>query len=156
MPTYKNLKELRADLEKKIEASLASNVAKQVEKTVKEHIQTDVYNSYSPVIYERRNELKDAPFYHDVYNVAGIITLQSYSTASSNVSLVYGSSYDGQAGDFAQMINDGKVPNIFNNLRYIWQTPRPFYDNAILELKNGGLVKAALQRGLAQRGIKTK
>ena len=151
---YSSLSSLDKAIRKAILSALKNEVANAVEETTKQHIQSDVYAVYDPVEYQRRGELKNAAFQHDIYYVGSDIAMRSFSTAKQNRSVI-GSSKSYPVGAFAQWIQDGAVPNIFNKRHYICQDARPFYTNSVQELESRGLVREALAQGLKRRGVKT-
>ena len=55
------------------------------------------------------------------------------------------------AGVFAQWINDGNVPNVFNDNDYPWMKPRRFYDEAAKACKNSAAIKQAAIEGIEKR-----
>lgn len=156
MKTSDNVQQLRFQILDAIEKATKDSVVKQVETTVKEHIVSDVYNVYSPSEYDRRGVLKNADMVNGIWaEPDGTVILRQYSSAEPNESL-NGSVYTGPSGAFAQWINDGDVPNIFNSYSgYSWAHARPFYDNAAADLHATGAAVAALKQGLAKQGIKT-
>lgn len=102
-----------------------------------------VYGSYTPVIYQRRNSL-GSNFqidYEDEYSV------RIYDIAPPDRS-VFDTPYQGPPGSFAQWINDGNVPNVFNGKSYPWTEARPFYDAAAAacQSKINNAVRAGIKK----------
>ena len=154
---YASLAALERAVKKSLTSTLKGEVSQVVEKVAKEKIKEDVYGVYSPSVYERRGELMNAEFAREVFEDADGVNLRIYSMARPNDSLSSPPvAYRGPDGQFAQWINDGNVPNIFNSKKYIWETPRPFYSDAENELDNTGLVLDALRAGMQKRGYETR
>lgn len=152
---YASLDALERAVKKSLNGTLKNEVAQAVEKVTKERIQAEVYGAYTPSVYERRGELRNAGFAAEVFDDADGVALRTYSAAKPNDSLSKPPvAYRGPDGQFAQWINDGNVPNIFNPRKYIWETSRPFYTSAANELDSGGAVMDALMAGMRKRGYK--
>ena len=118
MKTFKSVATLKAAAEKACKKTLNDQIKYLVEEKIGEKVDELVYESYSPVIYERRGGLSD--------------TFESRMVEPANESV------EGYPlpphGVLAQWINDTGVPNVFNGKDYPWMHPRPFYDEAIEEL----------------------
>lgn len=149
---YASIDALERAVKKSLKSTLKNEVAQAVEKAAKEKIQAEVYGTYSPSVYERRGELLDAGFAAEVFEDTGGVSLRAYSMAKPSDSLSSPPvAYRGPDGQFAQWINDGNVPNIFNSKKYIWEAPRPFYAQAASELDSTGAVVDALKAGMKKR-----
>lgn len=150
---YASLATLERAVKKSLASTLKGEVARAAEKVAKEKIRQEVYGAYSPSVYERRGELMNAGFAHEVSDDTDGVNLRMYSMAGPNDSLSSPPvAYRGPDGQFAQWISDGNVPNIFNGKKYIWEAPRPFYSEAASELDNSGAVVDALKAGMRKRG----
>lgn len=128
MKTFKSVAALKAAAEKACKKTLNDQIKYLVEEKIGEKVDELVYESYSPVIYERRGGLSDT----FESRMVGAYTINIYDSESANESV------EGYPlpphGVLAQWINDTGVPNVFNGKDYPWMHPRPFYDEAIEEL----------------------
>ena len=134
MATYKSLGALLKAAQSAAKATLNNEVAELVKQEIREAEQELVYNSYSPVMYSPRRHSLGKGF---TVEPTGAYSIRIWDSAPSNYS-VFGSA-PAAPGYFAQWINDGNVPNVFNNKIYVWMSPRPFYDQAIVNLAGGKL-----------------
>ncbi len=139
------------ELRKRVELAMRNEVFKEAQSAISNHISSEVYDVYDPVLYERRYILEKAPVNKDLYD-DGDITLNVFSSAEPAPS-VRNVPYNGPKGTFAQWINDGSVNNIFNDTHYVWEDERPFYKRAVEELEATESYKQALADGLLRRGV---
>lgn len=125
MAIYGSLGALEAALKAATQTILISDLVPIVQSEIRAQEQSLVYGDYTPVIYQRRNSLGNSfqIEHEDEYSV------RIYDIASPNRS-VFGTAYKGPPGSFAQWINDGNVPNVFNEETYPWMGARAFYDAA--------------------------
>lgn len=142
MPVYNSFSEMMAAAQQKCAEALTTTVADVVKDEIRNTEQDLVYGSYSPVVYDRRGSLGEN------FNVELISpdTVQVYDVAEPNVSLSNPQvAYSGESGQFAQWINDGDVPNIFNDNDYVWMGARPFYETATANLKSSPKIQNAIK-----------
>lgn len=146
MAVYSSLSTLLSAAVSAANDVLANEVAEIVKQEIATQEQRLVYGSYSPVLYVRRGSLGSS------FQVepTGINSVRIYDIAPPNYS-VFGSGYGGPPGMFAQWINDGNVPNVFNDKSYPWMGARPFYDATIGALQGSGRIKAAAIQGFRRR-----
>lgn len=149
---FNNLGAMFAHINKAINTALETKVATVVEETMSKNIQSTVYDSYSPVVYERRYELGSRDNIKSEIIEDGILETKNISTPSRSV---YGTAYAPQnSTTFSGWVNDGQVPNIFNNRTdYPWMHSRDFIGETVEELKSSGLIRKAMAEGLASTGI---
>lgn len=139
------------ELRKRVELAMRNEVFNEAKSAISNHISSEVYDVYDPVLYERRYILEKAPINKDLYD-DGDITLNVFSSAEPAPS-VRNVPYNGPKRTFAQWINDGSVNNIFNDTHYVWEDERPFYKRAVEELEATESYKQALADGLLRRGV---
>lgn len=134
MPSYTTLEALFAYLQAQINDSLEIDVADEVVKVVQEHIKTDVYDAYTPLAYQRTNELLN-----DVQSEMNGDTLEIYDTRNEN------------GKDIPQIIETGKG--------YTWGGlderigPRPFMENAEQQIIQDDLHTAIMKDSLRRKGF---
>ncbi len=140
MPSFRNLNALELYIKNEIYKSLEDDVAKEVVDTMKDRINEDVYNAYSPTLYERRKEngglLDDANFLTEM--------VDDNTLKVKNVT--HGS------GKYI-------VPIIEEGVGYTWENsniygrqpfPRPFVANTREELR-GEKLRLAISKALQKR-----
>lgn len=136
----RNIKEIKVMIEQATIQSIhksSSNVKQVMTKTGQDHVEEDVYGTYSPLLYERTGKLKDA-----------FIT----TNESNGVSLDNIREDDGK--DVATVIETGKGYTYPDSYEYGYGKPRPFMKNTAETLKDGRLTEA-LKSDLKADGIKT-
>jgi hypothetical protein len=155
MPDFKNIKELEKYLQKQISESLQTDVAQNTKQLMKEHIEEDVYNKYSPTMYIRRAKngglLDDANFLiktvEDGVSITNIDTDDGYS--------------EEYFGDWSSDPNTWLIPIIEYGTGYNWTRskiykmqpyPRPFVENTRKDLRKGKL-KRYMKDALKKRGF---
>jgi hypothetical protein len=135
----KNFKELEALINKKIRNAMESEVAKQARNTLKEHVVEDVYDAYSPSMYDR---------------TGGLLQDRNIDTHMENdITLSVRSTREEDGRDIASVIEYGKDYSYDGLDERIGA--RPFHEEAARELANG-LAKDALAKGLKKQGIQVK
>ncbi|QVN29674.1 hypothetical protein [Bacillus halotolerans] len=136
----RNIKEIKVMIEQAAIQSIhksSSNVKQVMTKTGQDHVEEDVYGTYSPLLYERTGKLKDA-----------FIT----TNESNGVSLDNIREDDGK--DVTTVIETGHGYTYPDSYGYGYGKPRPFMKNTAESLKDGRLT-AALKSDLIADGIKT-
>jgi hypothetical protein len=149
MPAFKNMKDLQAHLQSKVNDALNNEVAETVKQVEQETVESAVYDAYTPSRYIRRGAygggLGDkANMVHTVSNgklIVENVTPQnpgyrhgSYGTDKIAGMVEGGHSYDYWADAF----------------------PRPFTAETIQRLNQTDEVKTALVQGLKRNGINAK
>lgn len=153
MPNFKSLDALLKYAQAEVNKALQEDVAPVVEAKLQEKIKEDVYDPYSPTEYKRRNELGNAN--NIVSTLVDDGKLFTKDIASPNDSVI-GTAYQGTDPTmFARWVNDGLVPNIFNNEHYPWEDPALFIEDTVKDLEDSGDAVKALKAGLAKKGIET-
>lgn len=133
---------------------LVRNVAPVMKDIVKRHIQTDIYDAYTPVEYytfgrqifagyQRRHVLEGA-MYHELQG-KNKDTIMVTSTAPASKPIVKGYSfYNRRPGAFLKMLEG---PNMG-----IWRTgfPRPAITNAQKEIDRSAAINNAIREGIGK------
>lgn len=163
LPEFSKWSDLEKHLKKQIKDALASEVKSEVVETERRHIKKDVYEVYKPKMYKRR---KDNGGLLDKENIVGTMisedTLQvtnetppnPYGVPQERVSVNKDLAMLVEMGDGAGGNNFYDFPSDDENSAYM--NPRTFTANTIEELKNSKAHVTSLQKGLANRGIKTE
>ncbi|ASA22761.1 hypothetical protein [Paenibacillus donghaensis] len=142
---FKSLKDLEKHLNKQIAQSLKNDVGNGVaRKKLKENIQTEVYDKYDPVIYERQRE--NGGLIDDANIKVEMIDNNTVSIESHRM--------DGNK-------NVGVVVETGVGYNEEWAFPythksRLFTEVTRDELRNDGSVEHALMKGLEVQGLKVQ
>lgn len=154
MPTFHSVQELTAFLEAAVNKSLVQDVAPVVESTLADQIQEDVYDRYHPVMYMRRKGLGSAENIVSQLRSSGELSVMNIASPNKSV---FDTPYTDSGGtSFARWVNDGLVPNIFNDKHYVWQEPANFIEHTVDELQSTGAIKKSLKKGLIRQGISVR
>lgn len=151
MPAFKDIHSLCAYAQAKIDASLKEDVAPLVKDVLHNNIEADVYGRYSPVKYSRRGALGSQENMVDELEGKGVLSVRDTASPSPSVIGTPYSPADDTA--FSGWINNGNVPNIFNNNDYPWMYPAGFIEDTREELSDGTRVREALKTGMLKQGI---
>lgn len=136
----RNIKEIKVKIEQAAIQSIhkaSSNVKQVMTKTGQDHVEEDVYGTYSPLLYERTGKLKDA----------FITTNESKGVSLDNIR-------EDDGKDVATVIETGHGYTYPDSYGYGYGKPRPVMKNTAETLKDGRLTEA-LKRDLKADGIKT-
>ena len=150
--SYNDIKALKADLRKDINAVLADEVFNEVRKCELEHIEEDVFSVYNPKIYQRRT----VGGINDEQNIVGSVrdmelTVENITEFNDD----YGTYTHGRG--LADLINDGEhLKGCFYDYAGEFTKPRPFIDRTVEELENSNRLDNALIKGLRKKGIDAK
>lgn len=136
MPSFSSIEELAQYLQLQINDSLETDVSKEIVQVVQEHIQTDVYAAYTPLSYQRTNELmndvKSEMIQDDILEIT--------DTRTEN------------GKDISQIIEYGKG--------YTWGVglderigARPFMENTEQQILQDGLHINAMKESLKRKGF---
>ena len=155
----KNLKELEKELQEKIDIALLTDVAQVVTEVMQDHIAKDVYEVYSPKMYERR------------LNENGLLDEKNINSSIEGNTLIIenntlGSSYyyDPKSKEMKKSQNaDKEIAGVIESGRgydiHSWgydEEPRPFIENTREELRDYEWHKKALKQGLQKQGLEVK
>ena len=125
MEEVSTINELKAAVERRINAALDKDIPEYLIQRIKEHQRTDVLRTYRPVEYKRR---KDGLGNDDNFKVKRT----KNSVTVMDVTRVEGprlTEYNPQSEtDLAKIIESGAY-NPWNNNSYVWTGPRPYMTN---------------------------
>jgi len=151
MSNFKDLNSLLNAVKKQVKEVAQDEVSKEIKNTMKKHIESDVYNKYTPTYYDRRRE-NDGLLDESNINV-------NVKDNGNGVSIVTTNETTGnEAYSTANLVGEYIVETIETGEGYNWKRhpeARPFIENTVKELQDGALEKA-LKDGLKKRGIDTK
>jgi hypothetical protein len=141
MATAKNMSELAKQIEAMARKAMQrsdSETSKVVIETGEQHVQSDVYDTYEPKMYERTGELKES---WEVENTEDGIAV--FNTREDDGKYI------------PEVIETGKGYD-YQGYGYGYEKERPFVSNTREELRNGNQLSQALKRDFEKMGIKTK
>ncbi|KYD05279.1 hypothetical protein [Bacillus atrophaeus] len=136
----KNMQEIAAMIEFAAKQAIQkqSNTKQSMIKTGQDHVQSDVYDSYDPLVYERTTLLKNS---FVIENHANGIFLDNTREDSGK--------------DVATVVETGQGYTYPDKYGYGYGKPRAFMKNTSESLKDGRLIAAA-KKDLHASGIKTE
>lgn len=125
---------------------LKKDVAPIAEKILRQHIEADIYGTYTPKLgawvngstYQRRHVLENSV---SSFIDGDVLTVTSTATASPSVVKGYSFSSE-EDGAFLKLLEKGKMG--------IWKNgfPRPAVSNTQKDFKSNGELRAAIQKGI--------
>lgn len=130
--SFDNLNQLKREINSRINNSLRSNVSNYVVDKLKEHIDKDVYNSYTPVDYQRRKENDGLLDESNIRSKVISQELSVYEEAEIEGPRLRGEKFKNRDG-LARLIENGAY-NPWNNKSYKWTKPRKFISNTQKEI----------------------
>ncbi|MDU0072050.1 MULTISPECIES: hypothetical protein [Bacillus] len=137
MATYKDLAILvQKEALKAIQQSNSSTKQTLI-KTGEDHVETDVYDAYDPLVYERTHELKS-----------------SFVTENEVNGISLDNICEDDGRDVATIVETGQGYQFPDEHGYGYGKPRPFMANTAESLKDGRLVEA-VSRDVNRLGHKT-
>ena len=160
MATCNNLKQLEAELRKRLNAALQDDVAETVKKTESEHVEENVYGAYGPeeyLVYKRRGESGGLADTGNMVMEAGDLEISIENKTPFNPG--YNTMNGGDGLDMLVEYGDGGGGHVYDYPRSSstppfgdFHQPRPFVHETVEELKRGKL-REAVVAGLAKRGV---
>lgn len=155
-----NFDELEKVLKEKIEFAMVTEVADIVDEAILNHVQTDVYDVYTPVEYNRRYNMDGLG---DRTNLVTLIETNGDTIKMQTDNLTKGSLYHRVGNRIRKSRNSKKfLANIVetgvgyqHDFPYR-NVPRPFMENTVEQLKEDQWHVGALQVGLVKQGILVK
>lgn len=130
-------------LNKQIQQSLQKDVAPKVVKLAEEHVQTDVYDVYSPKEYDRTGKLKKSFEVTPISDGIEIENTQEDEGRYIPEIIEYGHDKSSQGYQYATY-----YPNGDNYLQ-----PRPFIENTRQEILDKNIHIDELKKSLKSKGI---
>lgn len=140
---FDNLDELAKFVNKNvIKESLKTDVADKVIEIAKDHVDEDIYDVYTPKIYERTGQLKES--FKAIETEDGIEIINTRRDGDRNIPEIieYGQSKSSQGYEYPAYYPSGD-----NFIQ-----PRPFIENTRIELEHGRQHIEALKESLRKKG----
>lgn len=142
---YNDFSSLMAAINRKVNTVVENDVAPKLKEEIVDKAKTNVYDTYSPTMYERRHTL-DNPNNYEVTKDGDKTTVKF--TKDHNTPIWS----DVHRTSFIDWIERGYVPNYFNREHYKWMEARPF----VSEVANDGNIKQEIVSALKQKGYHVK
>lgn len=142
---YKDFESLIAAVNRKVNTVVEKDVAPGLKDEIVNKAKANVYDAYSPTMYERRHTLDDPNNYQvikDGDKTAIKFTKDHNTPIWSNV----------HRTSFIDWIERGYAPNYFNYDHYVWMEPRPF----VSEVMNEGNIRQEVVSALRKKGYHVK
>jgi len=152
LPTYNTMFGLNRELMRRANIALKNEVKDVVVSKLKEHMQKDVYATYTPHEYQRRMDDGGLIDPKNIEHTVNENMLRVYPTAPIEGPRIPG--YEPAPGktNLAKIIERG-ARNPWNRKSYRWTKPRPFVKNTQEELrKNPRPIVEALANQVAAGG----
>lgn len=142
---YKDFESLIAAVNRKVNTVVEKDVAPGLKDEIANKAKVNVYDVYSPTMYERRHTLDDPNNYQvikDGDKTTIKFTKDHNTPIWSNV----------HRTQFIDWIERGYVPNYFNYDHYVWMEPRPF----VSEVMSEGNIRQEVVSALRKKGYHVK
>lgn len=131
------LAELQREIMKRANKGLEKDVAPYVKNKLKEHVERDVYSTYNPKMYERREDdgglVDDKNINHELRKQNR--TLYVYEEAPIEGPRLDAPDWVNRDDSLARLIEHG-AHNPWNHRRYRWTKPREFMDKTQQEIND--------------------
>lgn len=150
MPAFKNLDSLFEYIQKKVDTTLKNEVYKTVKKEMLANIEEEIYQSYTPLVYDRRYKSGGLGDPKNIVCEVSNGVLSVFNIAESSESWIDGTTSD----DFIRWIEHGRVPMLWKGSPYPFMMPRPFLKTTKEMLEDNKKHIQALKSGLEKRGLK--
>lgn len=142
---YKDFESLIAAVNRKVNTVVEKDVAPGLKDEIANKAKANVYDAYSPTMYERRHTLDNPNNYQVIKD--GDKTAIKF-TKDHNTPIWS----DVHRTSFIDWIERGYVPNYFNYDHYVWMEPRPF----VSEVMNEGNIRQEVVSALRKKGYHVK
>lgn len=133
--SYSTVADLKTEIVRRAGYALNNEVAEHVTNKLRSHVKSDVYDIYTPKMYERREEddgLLDQGNIRKTYR-AGVLNI--YEEAPPALPNGVSDRTQDKPDALANIIEQG-AKNPWNHRRYRWMSPRPFVTNTQEEINN--------------------
>ncbi len=125
--TATTVQSLQKEIMRRANATLKKQVAPYVEDKLKQHIQSDVYETYSPIEYDRRKTNGGLMDDSNIVDNTRDGQLKVWNKAPTDPPKLQHKEYNNPDG-LARLIEEG-AHNPWNYKKYRWTKPRPFVTN---------------------------
>lgn len=146
--SFNTVEGLQREIMKRANKALKNEVKDYVEDKMKSHVEQDVYATYSPVEYERRETngglLDDSNIRDVVHN--RVLTVYN-ETQVEGPRLANHKEYHNPDG-LPRLLESDNIQNPWTHKRYRWMKPRPFMTNTQKDINkhNKDIVNMVEQR----------
>jgi len=161
--TVKNWNELVELLKFKVANAMENTGKNVVERVAREHVDSDVYQAYTPKVYEATFELRDSIYTKSAdiknNNIEVVIKHNTDNIVSNSPNQHYSVVESYSPKDVSDwipyIVHEGKTANIWGDGgEYL--DPRPYMDNAVEELKQTKEHIDDLVNELKKQGLNAK
>lgn len=160
----KNLKELEVFLKQKIATALGETGKNVVERVVREHIDHDVYQAYSPKEYDATGDLRESVFTKSPQiknnNIEVVIKHNTDEIHSKSPNQHYSVVDKYERKDVSDwipyLVHEGKTHPLWGDNGEAYLQPRPYMDNAREELEQSKEHVDDLISELKKQGLDAK
>ena len=139
---------------KNLETILKESVEPAARQAMRDTIIKDIYNSYSPTVYERRGDddgLKDS---NNIVSEHNGLRLRVKNIAKPNKSLLGTELYSEPRGLLYRWIDNGEIPNITPYSSYRWRMNRNGITNRIaVNFIHSGQLRDIIKKSLKRRNL---
>lgn len=146
MTLLKGIRDLETYVNKEIKKSLKDDVGKKLVKVAQEHVQTDVYDEYTPKVYNRTGELKESFVVNDISEGIEIENTRRDGDRYIPEIIEYGHDESEQGYTYAYHYAGGD--------NYI--QPRPFIENTRQQIASEKIHVKELKKSLISKGLDIK
>lgn len=124
MKVCNNLAELESYIRSQLQDCLYNEIGDEIDHVIQKHVQSDVYDAYDPLIYERRGLLKSAQY---LYHIPNGLTLEVVDQTPGDTPIMPGYSAP-TSTQLSEIISGGLQGNRYGKWRLAF--PRPYMQNA--------------------------
>jgi hypothetical protein len=152
MPTFDNLKGLKKYIDESLKSVVKENVKNEIITTIKEHIDSDVYDVYpNPEEYERKHYLENSLVGKTFETSNGVGLIVEHDESKMNYySVVSGDKVSGNA--VASWIEHGQIHPLWGD-DYAYLDERPYMSNSKEELIQENVIPHVMKKHLKKLGI---
>nr|DAQ68677.1 MAG TPA: type I neck protein [Caudoviricetes sp.] len=154
-----SLKELEAELYKRVDKALENGVGEYVKDVMQTVIKRDVYDVYTPEMYHRRGEYGGLADQENMNAIAedGVLTVTNTTMAYPYLDMEQNTLSQNAGQLLAPIIESGNGYDYTKWAYYGYGNPRPFMHNTEIELSNSKwAIEAMLAEGLIRQGIEVE
>lgn len=151
-----SLKELEAELYKRVDKALENEVGEYVKDVMQTVIKRDVYDVYTPERYHRRGEYGGLADKENMNAIAedSVLTVTNTTMAYPYLDMEQNTLSQNAGQLLAPIIESGNGYDYTKWAYYGYGSPRPFIHNTEIELSNSKwAIEAMLAEGLIRQGI---
>ena len=126
--SFSTVNQLQREIMRRANEALKNEVKDYVEDKMKSHVEKDVYATYSPVEYERREANGGLLDDSNIKDVVHDRTLTVYNETHVEGPRLNHKEYKNPDG-LPRLLESDNIRNPWTHKRYRWMSPRPFMTN---------------------------